>query len=114
MKANRIMIVAISMALALTTASAVAQTINLKADVPFDFAAGNVMLKSGHCTVVVGIQQRGDVDDPRRPALCQRTPASCSTGMATSTSCRTLKPRTSPTRFPLKRLAGDPFVPKSH
>lgn len=45
------MIVAFAMAVALTAAPAVAQTINLKADVPFDFAAGTVMLKSGHCTV---------------------------------------------------------------
>jgi hypothetical protein len=51
MKANRILIVVITMALALMAASASAQTINLKSDVPFDFAAGKVMLKSGQCTI---------------------------------------------------------------
>jgi hypothetical protein len=45
------MIVVLAMGVALMAAPAMAQTINLKADVPFDFAAGDVMLSSGHCSL---------------------------------------------------------------
>jgi hypothetical protein len=51
MKTNRVLLVVITMALALMAASASAQTINLKADVPFDFSAGKAMLRSGPCAI---------------------------------------------------------------
>lgn len=72
MKTNRILIVVITMALALTAANAAAQTINLRSDVPFDFAAGKVMLKSGHCsiqTISGNIVQVRDADNQSVAAM---------------------------------------------
>jgi hypothetical protein len=47
MKTGGMTILALTMAVALMAAPAVAQTINLKADVPFDFEAANVKLNAG-------------------------------------------------------------------
>ena len=69
---KRTLIVVITMALALMAASASAQTINLKSDVPFDFAAGKVMLKSGHCsiqTISGNIVQVKDADNESVAAM---------------------------------------------
>src|SRR5438105_1255235 len=65
MKKHQFMIVVLAMAVALMAAPAVAQTINLKADVPFDFASGKVMMKSGACTIRTitnGVVQVSDAD----------------------------------------------------
>lgn len=52
MKTSGMTILALAMAVALMAAPAVAQTINLKADVPFEFEAGNVMLNSGQASLL--------------------------------------------------------------
>jgi hypothetical protein len=65
MKANRFLVVVIATAMLLTAAAA-AQTINLTSDVPFDFSAGQTMLKSGECTIHTlnnGIVQLRDSDN---------------------------------------------------
>jgi hypothetical protein len=52
MKTGGMTILALAMAVALMATPAVAQTINLKADVPFDFVAGNAMLNSGQASLL--------------------------------------------------------------
>lgn len=46
------MILALALTAAAMAAPAVGQTINIKAEVPFDFVAGDVILKSGHCSLL--------------------------------------------------------------
>ena len=48
---GRMMTIALAITVALMAVPAMAQTINVKADVPFDFAVDKATLRSGHCTV---------------------------------------------------------------
>lgn len=72
MKTRGTMIVVVAMAVALMAAPAVAQTINLRADVPFEFAAGNAMLSSGHCslqTISNSVVKLSDADNHSAAAI---------------------------------------------